>query len=320
MNSIPSPLVSILIPVYNRENYIAECIESALGQTYPNIEVIVGDNASSDGTWIICQQFAAKDKRVRIFRNNQNIGPVRNWLACLAQAQGEYTKILWSDDLIHPDFLTKTLPYLNDPQVGFVYSSAYLFEKFVGDRSNRLYASIETSVVDSRRYIEGILLNGNGKFPLSPGCALFRTTDVKNNLMLHIPNRVSSDFSIHAIGNDLLLFLLTAQHYSKFAVLNEPLSFFRTHQGSISISAPLGKVPLHYDLAKGYFAENYVVDTALIKKLNTIFLTHLLRFKARKYGIATLNDFYPTRTNNKIDILFLINRIFRRYFVGRKNA
>ena len=120
-------LVSILIPVYNREEFIGECIESALVQTFASIEIVVVDNASTDKTWEICQQFAAKDHRVRVFQNDINIGPVRNWLACVMQARGEYTKILWSDDLIHPDFLEKMLPYLEDPCVGFVYSSAYIF-------------------------------------------------------------------------------------------------------------------------------------------------------------------------------------------------
>ncbi|MDD5059025.1 MAG: glycosyltransferase family 2 protein [Sideroxydans sp.] len=317
MNNLSS-LVSILIPTYNRQEFIAECIESALMQVYANIEVIVVDNASTDKTWEICQQFAIKDARVRAFRNDRNIGPVSNWLACLAQAHGEYIKILWSDDLIHPEYLTKTLPYLRDPKIGFVYSSVELFERAAEDKSQRLYSTIETSVVDSRKYIEGVLL-GNKNYPYSPGCALFRTSDVKKNLMLHVPNRVASDFCFHAIGNDLLLFLLTAQHYPKFAVVNEPLSFFRAHQGSISTSAPLGKIPLHYDLAKGYFAENYVVDATLLKKLNTINLTHLLRFKARKYGITTLDDFYPTRKNNKIDLLFLIKNIFQRYFIKIKS-
>jgi len=73
------PKVSILIPVFNRKDYIAECIQSALDQTFTDFEVVVVDNASEDGTWEICQQFAANDQRVRIFQNDTNIGPVRNW-------------------------------------------------------------------------------------------------------------------------------------------------------------------------------------------------------------------------------------------------
>lgn len=310
------PKVSVVIPVYNRENFIAPCIESALAQTFTDLEVVVVDNASTDGTWEICQHFAAKDQRVRIFRNDFNIGPVRNWLACVAQAKGEYTKILWSDDLIDPEFLKKLLPYLDDASVGFVYSSVDVFEKIEGGGGNKLFNKIETGTHDSKAYIEGSLLGNN--FPYSPGCAIFRTLDVKRNLLLHVPNRVNSDFSMHAIGNDLLLFLLTAQQYPKFAVVNQSLALFRAHKDSISIAAPLGRLPLHYDLAKGFFAEKFISDTAMLKKLNSKFFIDQFRYKfmAKKLGIRSMADFYPLNTFVDLDIYFLLGRI--KVFVAEK--
>ena len=310
-----TPKVSILIPVYNRENFIGECIESALAQTYTNFEVVVVDNASTDGTWTICQEFAAKDQRVRIFLNDTNIGPVRNWLACVAHARGEFIKILWSDDLIAPNFVAKLLPYFDDVDVGFVYSAIKIFDADKDGTSESTNGRLKTDNYDSNIYINGCLLEE--PFPVSPGCAIFRTEDVRKNLLLHVPNRVNSDFSMHAIGNDLLLFLLTAQQYPKFAVVNEPLAYFRAHSGSITISAPIGKIPLHYDLVKGFFAENYVTEPALLKKVNSIFLIHLIKFKSREYGITSVNDFYPTRKNNEISLSLLISRLYQK-IRGRK--
>ena len=300
-------LVSILIPAYNREEFIGECIESALVQTFTNIEIVVVDNASTDKTWEICQQFAAKDHRVRVFKNDTNIGPVRNWLACVTQARGEYTKILWSDDLIHPDFLEKMLPYLEDPCVGFVYSSAYLIGTDKANVVAEYFRNIKTGFYPSQQYVNGALLSGD--FPVSPGCAIFRTADVRSNLLLHVPNRVHSDFSMHAIGNDLLLFLLTATFYPKFAIVNEPLAYFRAHATSISISAPTGKIPLHYDLAKGFFAERYLKDEKIIRKLNVEFRIHLLRYKGAPFGIKALKDFYPTKAYSGIDLSYLAGRL-----------
>lgn len=310
MAEIKRPKVSILIPVFNRKNYISECIQSALDQTFMDFEAVVVDNASDDGTWEICQQFSVKDHRVRAFRNDTNVGPVRNWLACVAQARGEYTKILWSDDLLAPEFLSKLLPYLDDPSVGFVYSSANVFNKVKEVVFAKLNNNTETGIYDSKEYIEGALLGG--EFPYSPGCAIFRTEDVKRNLLLQVPNRVNSDSSMHAIGNDLLLFLLTARTYPKFAVVNESLAYFRAHQNSITISAPKGKIPLHYDLAKGFFAENYVLDVVLLKRLNTQLFIHLLRFNANEFGITSLDDFYPTAGAKKIDWVFLARILMRR--------
>ena len=61
---------------------LADCLKSALAQTCGDLEVVVVDNASTDGTWEVCREFAPVDSRVRIFRNPENIGPVRNWQRC----------------------------------------------------------------------------------------------------------------------------------------------------------------------------------------------------------------------------------------------
>ena len=88
------PLASILIPVYNRAGLIEATIRSALAQSYDPIEVVVVDNASTDATWEVLQRLALEDPRLRIFRNETNLGPVRNWRACAEHARGHYAKIL----------------------------------------------------------------------------------------------------------------------------------------------------------------------------------------------------------------------------------
>ena len=121
---IHRPKVSILIPVFNRKEYIAECIQSALDQTYTAFEVVVVDNASEDGTWEICQQFAAVDSRVRIFRNESNIGPVRNWIRCAQEAKGALSKILFSDDCLESNCLSEMVSKLADSKIALVYCAA----------------------------------------------------------------------------------------------------------------------------------------------------------------------------------------------------
>ena len=73
------PLVSIGLPVYNGERYLAEAIESLLAQDYQNIEIIICDNASIDTTPQICQQFQQKDSRIQYFQNKTNIGASNNF-------------------------------------------------------------------------------------------------------------------------------------------------------------------------------------------------------------------------------------------------
>lgn len=301
--------VSILIPVYNRENLIKETVKSALNQTYKNIEIIVVDNKSTDNTWEVLQKLEVEDERIRIFQNDTNIGPVRNWKRCIDEASGEYGKILWSDDLIAHEFLEKTVPYLENEDVGFIFTGTEIFIDGTDKKTSHYFIG-EASIYESEKYINGVLFDSG--YPVSPGCALFRLKDLKKNLLVDIPNKVNSDFAMHAIGNDLLIFLLTAHQYKNFAFVDEKLSFFRAHEGSISIQSNDGKLPLHYNLASAYFVENYRKD--LIKKQNVI-LWNLLRVykdSSKKFNIYGISDFYIDNKDYGLDYILLFKKIIRK--------
>lgn len=91
------PLVSVLIPTFQRARTLPRAIEGALAQTYRPIEIIVVDNASNDGTDKVFASYGKQDE-VRLLRHGCNIGPVRNWLSAVRASEGELIKINWSDD------------------------------------------------------------------------------------------------------------------------------------------------------------------------------------------------------------------------------
>nr|WP_321410896.1 glycosyltransferase family A protein [uncultured Carboxylicivirga sp.] len=97
-----TPLVSILITAYNREPYIAVAIQSAINQTYDNLEIVILDDCSTDNSFKIASDFAKKDNRIKVHKNPQNLGqfPTRNKIAQIAT--GKYIKYLDSDDLLYP--------------------------------------------------------------------------------------------------------------------------------------------------------------------------------------------------------------------------
>lgn len=101
LNLMNSPLVSILIPTYNRADYLGQAIESALAQTYPNIEIIVHDDASTDSTPQLLKQY--HDQRLRVIRTQSNHGMLGGWNYIVKRAKGEYLKFLASDDLLEPN-------------------------------------------------------------------------------------------------------------------------------------------------------------------------------------------------------------------------
>lgn len=95
------PLVSILMTAYNREKYIGDAIQSVLKSSYSNFELIISDDGSSDSTVEIAKNFAATDKRIKIFVNEKNLGDYHNRNKAASYATGEYLKYLDSDDKIY---------------------------------------------------------------------------------------------------------------------------------------------------------------------------------------------------------------------------
>ena len=105
MSDCADCLVSIGIPTYNRANSYLRCaLQSAVGQTYRNIEIIVSDNCSPDNTESLVKEF--NDPRIRYYRQKENIGPLNNRNFCLEQARGEYFVMLLDDDVIDDDFVS----------------------------------------------------------------------------------------------------------------------------------------------------------------------------------------------------------------------
>jgi glycosyltransferase involved in cell wall biosynthesis len=245
-----APLVSIMVPVFNRRRLLVDCLRSALAQTCRDLEVVVVDNASTDGTWEVCREFARDDSRVRIFRNAENIGPVRNWQRCFREAQGRYGKLLFSDDVLSSYYLEKTLPLLRDPHVAFVFTMA-----MVGSdpRQSRLAYRFDkpTGRFPRREYIRRALIGWS--VPVSPGAALFRVSDLRGSLQLSIPSPTMADFEQHGAGIDLLLYLMTAARYEEVAYVAHPLVFFRAHEGSITHSGDF-RLADAYHQARIWFA------------------------------------------------------------------
>ena len=102
--SVP-PRLTIGLPVYNGENYLAEAIESLLGQSYEDFELVISDNASTDGTADICEAFRRRDSRVRYFRQQRNVGLSPNHNFTVEKARGELFKWASHDDLYGRDLL-----------------------------------------------------------------------------------------------------------------------------------------------------------------------------------------------------------------------
>lgn len=125
------PKVSIGLPVFNGENFIREAVDSILSQTFEDFELIISDNASSDGTEAICRDYEARDKRIKYHRNSENLGAAANYTRVFSLASGEYFKWAAHDDVCGEDYLTKCVQVLDqDNSVVLCHSKTRLIDKY----------------------------------------------------------------------------------------------------------------------------------------------------------------------------------------------
>ena len=111
--------VSVCIPSYNAAPFIGETIKSVLDSEYQNFEIIINDDASTDNTPAIIE--SVRDSRVSFYKNERNVGPVRNWNLAITKATGEYVTLLNHDDLFGPFWLTFAVYQLEkNPRIGWV--------------------------------------------------------------------------------------------------------------------------------------------------------------------------------------------------------
>lgn len=119
------PRVSVGMPVYNSEAHVEEAVRAHLAQTLGDFELIVCDNASTDGTAEICRALAEEDRRIRYHRNPRNLGAVRNYERCFELARGPLFTWSASDDVCHPRYLEACVTALDaDPEAVLAFSPA----------------------------------------------------------------------------------------------------------------------------------------------------------------------------------------------------
>lgn len=123
-----APLFSICIPNYNYAHYLRETVESVLNQDFEDFEIVIVDNCSTDNSWELMQQLAKEDQRIRIFRNEYNIGFAPNLQAASSKAKGKYINLLSADDNMSSGALSRYKALITDfseDDLVFLFSDTY---------------------------------------------------------------------------------------------------------------------------------------------------------------------------------------------------
>ena len=216
------PHVSVGMPVYNGERFVAQAVESILSQTFRDIELIISDNASTDATERICREYAERDSRIRYYRSEQNRGAAWNHNRVVELARGEYFRWQCHDDCCDPTFIEKCLAGIRgDPSVVLCYPRFVRVDeqgRRLGVKSSRVVGNAEPhmrhrSLIYRRDSCEEIY-----------GIA---RTDVVGKTSLIGP---------YSNSDDTLLAELILQ--GGFREVPEPLFFYRIHPAQSTAAYP----------------------------------------------------------------------------------
>jgi glycosyltransferase involved in cell wall biosynthesis len=124
------PALTMGVPVFNAERYLADAVDSLLAQTYRDFILILCDNCSTDRTPEICREYAARDPRVRYYRNDHNLGASKNFNLTFELSSTPYFKWAPYDDRLEPEFLSRCIEVLEtDPLVVLCYSRAKIIDE-----------------------------------------------------------------------------------------------------------------------------------------------------------------------------------------------
>src|SRR5215831_9721635 len=156
------PRVSVGMPLYNREKYVGASIEAHLNQTFSDFELIITDNASTDGSAEICRSYAAKDSRVKYHLNPRNLGASGNYTRAFELSTGELFRWTPSDDLVSPNLLERAVQILdNDPSVFVAYPKTKLIDangNITGDFDEALHTVDDSPYVRWKHIAEHLRL------------------------------------------------------------------------------------------------------------------------------------------------------------------
>jgi Glycosyltransferases involved in cell wall biogenesis len=150
-----TPLVSIIMPCYNAERYIAQSIESVLAQTCQNWELLITDDGSTDKSVEIVSKYSKNDDRINVMVPDEHQGIARTRNMSISRARGRFVAFLDNDDLWKPEKLEKQIKFMLEKEIGFSYTSYELVDQD-GITKNKI---IQTQgVVDYKKYLRNTII------------------------------------------------------------------------------------------------------------------------------------------------------------------
>lgn len=212
-------MVSVIVPVYNVQDYLPKCIDSIINQTYKNLEIILVDDGSTDSSGIICEKYERKDNRIRVIHQaNAGLSSARN--AGLDIAKGDFISFVDSDDYIHKDMLAAMVKKSTEVQADIAICNYY----FVDSKGKIIEhdSTIQNETVVSQDRIMELL--SKGWLPSVMSCSKLYKRSIFNNLRFPVGRIHEDDFLAHKI----------MAHAEKILLIPNFFYYYLQREGSIS--------------------------------------------------------------------------------------
>lgn len=212
-----NPLISVIIPVYNADQYLEECLESVLAQTWQPLEVILIDDGSADGSREILESYVRKYHHfTAIFQENAGVSRARN--AGLEKARGEYIAFCDSDDIIAPEMLEELAANLMETGADM---SCCAVSRFLNSEKPRFWAGQGRKVLEGDGMYAAVVQN--------PDCAGYSCNKLFRKAVLSEPVRFPADL---AILEDEVFVLEALAHCRRICTTDAVLYGYRDHPNS----------------------------------------------------------------------------------------
>lgn len=293
-----NPEVTIIIPTYNSEEYIAQALKSVFAQTHHNWEIVMVDDASGDSTVEIACSF--QDPRLKIIQNTQNRGVSYSRNRAIKEARGKWIALLDSDDWYAPQRLEKLLAVADRRDVNLIADNLFLIKDnqqhhwstLLQENQQVLSSPIET--IDAVKFVTSDRLSPiNNK----PNWSLGYTKPLIEREFL-LENNIWYREDIN-VGEDFILYLECLMHQAKFCLVNQPYYYYRTRDFSLSTRRPIDYLAQSCKITQAF------IDRELLSSTNSELLhalsENLVIFQKRLAYYQLINDITARKFFRAID-------------------
>lgn len=312
--NMSSPMISVVMPVYNAEKYIAEAIESILNQTYSDFEFIIIDDGSNDNSYQILQSYAVKDDRIKLYRNDINLKLPKTLNFGIEQAQGKYIARMDADDISLPERFAKQIEFMEShPDVGVCGT---WFKEFKDNDINSIVRTSTNHASDTEMLKIQLLFGG---------CFIAHPTVMIRNTVIHSHRY---DISLGGDAEDYELWNRLINLDYKFINIPTVLLHYRKTEKQTSVTSQSGIKSTTFNIIYANYCNHFsmFIDQKDIysmlffkhkyyKKINLKTIIALFKHETTLYKIARINVKYSIFEENifnkfVVSQSWLLNKFF----------